>query len=336
VFKVCFFFSLLLYAVGIIAADTEYVAELTEYGYPNFQGNWTNTTFTPFERDEELGSKRALTFEEAQALEAEKLQDHENNAAPIDPDRSPPEATDAVGNEAEFIFLGSHLRAARVNGEYRTSLVVSPEIGRIPFRETPEIASVYDQWRSLGFGDFDGPEIRPPGERCLSDFGPMPPLLVVPGSSNFKIVQTEDYVMLYGEPGNEARIIKFAEEHNPETPFKWHGDSIAWWDQQTLVVQTKGFHPQQSGRPFLVSERFKIEERFTLVSADEIYYRYEVSDPNFYTEAWVVENSLTRMPEGDKLYEYACHEGNYSLPGILAGARRQEQDKVEGITEYVN
>lgn len=317
------------------SAETSFQPKLTEYGYPDFQGNWTNSTFTPLQRDEELGSKKVLTPEEALELEAEKLQDHENNAAPIDPDRSAPEVTESVGNEAEFIFLDSHLRAARVKGEFRTSLVVEPENGRIPIIEEPKVSTIYANWRSLGFGDFDGPEIRPPGERCLSDFGPMPPLLVVPGSSNFKFVQTQSHLVLYGEPGNEARIIRFAAEHDDRIPNKWHGDSIAHWDDNVLVIHTTGFHPQHSGRPFSVSDNFAIEERFELINHDEIYYRYRVTEPNFYSEPWVVENTLTRMPAGDKLYEYACHEGNYSLPGILAGARRQEQDQIEGVTEYL-
>jgi hypothetical protein len=330
----CCFVLFAFVATAANAAESIFRPSLTEHGQADFQGNWTNTTFTPLERDEELGTKRTYTLEEAIEVETEKLQEHENKAAPSDPDRGAPEVTEFVSNDAEFIFLGSHLRAAKVNSEYRTSLVVVPENGRIPFVEDPASTTLQDSRRSLGFGDYDGPEIRGVGERCLSDYGPMPPLLVVPGSSNFKIVQTDDHVMLYGEPGNEARIIPFTDKRRSSLDAKWHGDSIARWENNTLVINTTNFHPQHSDRTFKISESFEIEERFRLVARDEIYYRYEVTDPNFYTESWVVENTLTRMPENDKLYEYGCHEGNYSLPGILAGARRQEQDQVEGITEY--
>jgi hypothetical protein len=319
--------AMILFCFCTSLGAQEWEPKRTEFGQPDFQGNWTNTTFTPLSRPEELGDKMIYTETEALELEVKKLNDHNEKAAPIDPDRPAPLKVEAVDDQAEFIFLGSHLSNAKVQGEYRTSLIVHPKDGRIPLIEENRENTIFGQWRAQGFGDFDGPEIRDAGERCLSDYGPMPPLKVVPGSSNFQFVQTQNHVVLYGEPGAEARILKIDGKHQPSIFKKWRGDSISYWDDDTLVVHTNNFHLQHSDRDFLVSDNFEIEERFTLLTENEIHYRYVVSNPDFYTESWIVENTLTRMPAEDKLYDYACHEGNYSLPGILAGARRGERDK---------
>ena len=141
----------------------------------------------------------------------------------------------------------------------------------------------------------------------------------------YQIVQTDDYVMILVEMVHDARIIPINGEHRPEAIEQWMGDSIAWWDADTLVVETINLHPQQKSRMMAsLSDQGRIIERFTRYSDQQIYYEFEVSDPVFYTESWGGEISFNATDT--KLYEYACHEGNYGLQGILGGYRRQEMD----------
>ena len=142
-------------------------------------------------------------------------------------------------------------------------------------------------------------------------------------NSNHQIVQSPGYVTLVTEMVHDARIIPINGEHRPEAIEQWMGDSIAWWDVDTLVVETINLHPQQKSRMMAsLSDHGRIIERFTRYSDQQIYYEFEVSDPVFYTESWGGEISFNATDT--KLYEYACHEGNYAMANILAGARAQE------------
>ena len=316
----------IILATAVAAQGAEFSPRLTEYGHPDFQGIWTNETQTPFLRPEELETKQSYSLAEANEVERGKTQMLEERAAPLGPARTAPELTGSIQNQSEDIFKRPFFNILVVDGEYRTSILVDPPNGRLPFKENCRAMDIYGQWRAAGHGSFDGPEIREPGERCLSDWGQLPPMRVVPVSSNFKFVQNQDYVVLYIEAGAEVRIIKLSDTHSTALHKKWRGDSIGYWDDNTLVVHTNNFHRQQSVIRVPSSELFEVDERFTLISDDEIFYRYTVTDPNIYTQSFTGELMLSRMPSGDKLYDYACHEGNYSLPGILAGARRQERD----------
>jgi len=145
----------------------------------------------------------------------------------------------------------------------------------------------------------------------------------------YQIVQTEGYVMILVEMVHDARIIPINGEHRPEEIDQWMGDSIGFWDGDTLVVETVNLHPQQRARMMAsLSDQGKIIERFTRYSDEQILYEFEVTDPVFYTENWGGEISFNTTDT--KLYEYACHEGNYALEGTLAGFRRQELDALSG------
>jgi hypothetical protein len=167
-------------------------------------------------------------------------------------------------------------------------------------------------------------------ERCIIGFGSTggPPMINVLYNNNYQIVQTPDHVMIKVEMNNDARIVRLDDGHQPAAMERWLGDSVGRWEGDTLVVETRNFHRGESVRPyfnntFYVSPDAVVTERFTRWSDDEILYEFGVEDPGVLERPWRAEMTLTRA-EGP-VYEYACHEGNYALPGILAGAREDER-----------
>jgi len=298
----------------------EYVVPRTEYGQPDLQGVWTNATQTPLERPRELGEKRAFTLEERLAQEREWIDYIEQRQAPSDPDRPPPTDGNAdLGYDNFWVDRGTEV--IEIDGEYRTSIIIDPPDGRIPYAEGSR-ERMMAGFRRMGY---DGPESRPLGERCLLSFGSSsgPPMLPVMYNNNYQIVQNRDYVVILVEMVHDARIIPLNRSHGPDIVPKWMGDSIGRWEGETLVVETRNFHPQQSFRG--ATEALTIEERFTRVADDKIVYSFTMRDPEGYSRPWTGELAMKRRPaDSDRIYEYACHEGNYALAGILAGARQQE------------
>jgi hypothetical protein len=211
-----------------------------------------------------------------------------------------------------------------VKGEYRTSWIVEPQDGRIPY--SAEGQRLRREFRQK-FSSNDGPEGRSLGERCLIGFGGTggPPMLNVLYNNHYQIVQTDDYFMVLVEMNQDARIIPIGAQHRRRELQQWLGDSVAWWDGDTLVVETVSLHPQQAGGSQVnLSDQGKVTERFTRYSDTQILYEFEVDDPVYYTQSWRGEMSFNAS--SDRMYEYACNEGNYGMPGILAGARREEAD----------
>ncbi len=147
-------------------------------------------------------------------------------------------------------------------------------------------------------------------------------------NNHYQFVQTPDHLMVMVEMNHDARIVPIARDkasarHKPAVVKQWLGDSVGWWEGDTLVVETRNFHPTQVGKtPVLVTEGGTVTERFTRWSKDQILYEFAVDDPSVYTQPWKGEMSLNL--DDERVYEYACHEGNYALPGILAGARSGE------------
>jgi hypothetical protein len=170
----------------------------------------------------------------------------------------------------------------------------------------------------------DGPEGRALGERCLLSFGSAsgPPMLPVMYNSYYQIVQSPGYVMILVEMVHDARIIRIQDQHTPGGIKKWMGDSVGRWEGDTLVVETRNFRPEQSFRGS--SESTVVTERFTRVGKDKIIYRFTVDDPTTFTSSFTGE--LPFVTVDANIYEYACHEGNYALPGILSGAREAEKE----------
>jgi hypothetical protein len=176
----------------------------------------------------------------------------------------------------------------------------------------------------------DGPEVRPNWERFVVGWG-QPPVVSTSDVNPRQVVQTRDAVVILTEYGPDLRIIPFTDQHGPLLQASALGDAIAHWEGDTLVIETIGMPAKDALRPFptlFVRAEAKVIERYTRVSKTELLYQYTVIDPAIYTAPWLAEYSLFATPK--PLYEFACHEGNYSLPNILAGARAAEQQARAG------
>jgi hypothetical protein len=173
-------------------------------------------------------------------------------------------------------------------------------------------------------GNYSDPEAAPLSERCLIGFSTTsgPVLLDAIYNSNYQIVQTPDHVMILIEMVHDARIVRLNAEHNDAAIKPWFGDSIGWWEGDTLVVETTNIHPvHASAGSIMFSEDGVLTERFTRTADDQILYAFEVDDPGFYSQTW--RGEIPFRPSAG-LYEYACHEGNYAMEGILRGSRLDE------------
>src|SRR5262245_50276667 len=302
----------------------------TPDGHPDLQGTWSNGTITPLERPD--GAKLVLTKDEAALLEKRLADRTKQLDQPSNPDRpAPPKggdgSTGAAGNVGGYnnFWLDPGDRVAVVNGEWRSSLIVDPADGKVPpLTEEARQRNAGRAAQLRGLGQYDHPELRPLGERCIMSFGSNagPPML--PNyfyNNNYQIVQTRDHVMILVEMVHDVRIIRMGGEHLPPHLRPWMGDSIGRWEGDTLVVETTNFHPLQRFRS--ASESLKVIERFTRVSADTILYKFTIDDPSTFTRPWSGEVPFNRID--DLIYEYACHEANYALSNILSGERARER-----------
>jgi hypothetical protein len=317
------------------AQDGDWVVPRTEHGHPDIQGNWSNATLTQFERPRGLGP--TFTREQVEALESGVASRIEAAIQPSNPDREAPPtggdgSTGAAGMVGGYdgVYIDSGERVAVVNGEARTALVTTPD-GRVP-DVTPQV----QQWRAeqvafrRQFSQYDHPELRPIGERCIMSFGSNagPPML--PNgfyNNNYTIVQNADFVMILAEMNHDTRIIRLGDGPRlPDEVRPWMGDSWGYWEGETLVVETTNLHPEQRFRN-APSDNTKVIERFTRVGEETILYEFTIDDPTVYAEAWGGQVPMHRLD--DRVYEYACHEGNYSLYNVLRGARYQEGLEVQ-------
>lgn len=310
----------------VVLAD-DWQAPRTYYGAPDLQGLWTNATITALERPRRF-DHLVLSEQEAARWEADASQ----AMAAIDevPEGGFKAGQDVGGYNSFWMDPGT--RALRVNGEIHSSIITYPPDGKLPLRLGARVK--LGQFLLRVQGGFDGPEQRPLGERCIVGFGSTggPPMLPVLYNNNYQIVQSPGYVTILVEMNHDARIIRIDSEHPPDNVRPWLGDSIGHWDGDTLVVETTNFNPGQSFRAaikhqFYMTKDAVVTERFTRIGAGEIDYSFEVDDPGAYTDTWKGELAL-RHTDGP-IYEYACHEGNYALPGILSGARLQERSPNE-------
>ena len=236
---------------SVLIAQPDWQVPFTSYGHPDLQGVWTSASVTSLERDKALGGTLIVDIEEARRLENESAFNvlTEADSAPSDPNRLPPSDGDTdAGYNAFWIDPGTRL--AEIDGGYRTSFIVNPEDGQIPYSAAAGIA-FFQYGQGSGY---DGPEQRPLGERCMVGFGSSggPPMLPVLYNNHYQIVQNKNYVMILAEMNHDARIVRLNDEHKNEVLKPWLGDSIGYWDGNTLVVDTINFHPQQSN--FTISE----------------------------------------------------------------------------------
>ncbi|NQV70478.1 MAG: hypothetical protein HQ498_10670 [Pseudohongiella sp.] len=329
----CLFYALAA-SMGLassgFAAETGYITPLTEFGAPDLQGTWSLATQTNLERAERFNGSLVISEEEAILIEARVQARNEASNQPSDPDREAPSAGQNVGGYNTF-WMDPGDRLAVVNNEIRTSVLVDPADGQLPYSEQGRInlAAAMQQRQS-----YDGPEVRPLGERCMVGFGSSggPPKLPVLYNNNTQIVQTETYVILLAEMNHDARIVRLDAAHQDPPLYPWLGDSVGHYEEDTLVVVTTNFHPQQGMRSslehrFYGSVQMKVTERFTRTAEDTILYQFTVEDPENYSQPWSGELPMNK--NGEQVFEYACHEGNYAMPGILAGARRADFEGID-------
>ena len=286
----------------------------TAWGDPDLQGVWDFRSLTPMERPPELAGKEVLTAEEAALfIEASPYTNWD--------DRSNPEGRFGLDTDIEhgynqfWMDFGTDLTADR-----RTSLVVDPPDGRIPW--IPGVA------RTGGYGDAfsgtlpAGPEDRPLAERCLMGFNSGPPMMPSAYNNSVQIFQTPGRVVIFNEMINSARIVPLdGQPHLPERIRQWIGDSRGRWEGGTLVVETTNFlretHFEGS------SANLRLVERFTRVGPGELAYEFTAADPQTWTRPWTALIPMTKTD--GRIFEYACHEGNYGMVNMLAGARAEEQ-----------
>ncbi len=311
------------------SANADWQRPKTSFGDPDIQGVWSSATITGLERAPGFGDTLVVSDAEAKKIEANyafNVAAAEDNK-PTDPSEGAPTDGDA-GNGYNAFWLDPGKTLMRVNGEARTSFITNPGNGKTPY-STAGLMAFGRGARNMGT---DNPEQRPLGERCLVGFGSSggPPMLPVLYNNHYQIVQAPGYVMILVEMNHDARIIRLNSEHSDERIKPWLGDSIGHWEGNTLVVETINVHPQQTHRyaykqTLYVPSNAKITERFTRIAEDEITYQFTVEHPEAYTQAWTGE--LAMRSTDAHIFEYACHEGNYAMPGILAGARFEEKNQ---------
>ena len=309
----------------------EWVLPRTPDGHPDLQGSWTNETLTPLQRP--AGQGPVLSPDEVAAIELGREEYLlETTAIASDPNRPPPNpggTDDPTCIESlcyNEVYTQRGERVAVVNGRPRSSLVTEPPDGRIP-EATPEARAELERYTAnrAEFAEYDHPELRPLGERCIMSFGTSagPPML--PNgwyNNNYIIVQTADHVMIMAEMVHDTRIIRIGD--GPRLPPEvrpWMGDSWGRWEGDTLVVETTNLHPLQRFRGY-ASDNMKVIERFSRVDERNLLYEFTIDDPATYAQPWGGQVPFVRLDE--QVYEYACHEGNYSLTNVLSGARYQE------------
>ena len=295
-------------------------APRTAWGHPDLQGVWDFRTITPMERPEDLAGKEFLTTEEAAELEEVRAAE---NAA-----RDDQEPDDIVGNYNTFWFD----RGDSVIGTRRTALVIDPPDGRIPAL-TPEAersrAAMTEARKNTGpheptpGGWVD--DLGPNGlqVRCITGFNSGPPMTPGAYNNNVQVLQTPDAVVLLNEMNHNVRVVPL--DGRPHIGLRqWTGDSRGYWEGETLVVETTNFIRETSFMRGGASADLHLTERFTRVSPQVLLYEATIDDPATWTRPWKYEVPMQWNPE--PLYEYACHEGNYAMEVILAGARAEEAE----------
>ena len=323
------------------AVGQSFKSPRTEHGYPDLQGVWTNATITPFVRPEQYGERRAHTAAETEALE-KGIADYNTKAnLPSNPNDTVQDLERkgcelrGFANNANCAYnqfwadSGTHL--IDINGEKRTSIIVDPSNGRLPaMLPAAQARNASRREVFVAAGAAAGPEARPLGERCLMSFGSSagPPMLPLMYNNHYQIVQNKETVMILVEMVHDARVIRIGGKHPPSHVRKWMGDSIGRYEGDTLIVETTNFHEQQTFQG--ASENRKVTERFTRIAPDKILYRFTVEDPSTFERPFTGEVAMNASQ--GPIYEYACHEGNYAMPGVLAGAREEERAAQEAAS----
>jgi hypothetical protein len=301
------------------------------FGQPDLSGNWTNATLTPMVRDPKYGTQLVMPPDAVKAEESDMARQFAEGAKPTDPNAGVQQGPDknvrpefaAAGGDVggyNIGWLDPGSQVMRVHGEPRTSLITTAD-GRPPKRKDGAPAQAYRG----GLGSFDSYETRSLGERCIIGFGRNAGPPMFPNgfyNNNYQIIQTPNYVAIDVEMVHDLRVIRLNATHRTDGVRPWMGDSVGHFEGPTLVVETTNIPQQQN---FFGSWKdLKVTERFTRVAPNRLHYQFTVEDPTVWDKPWGGEYEFSTLK--GELYEYACHEGNYALPGMLAGARNQEKE----------
>ena len=340
-----------------LAAEAAYKAPRNGLGQPDLGGAWSNATLTPQIRPSLYGARKAQTPEEVRLLEgANAAKDAASNAR-VDVNAKAGGASDNVG-AYDRAWIDNGTGVMRVGGEPRTSLITSDDGQPPPSRGQPKRAlspnagsveaglqavkqaaavDIFEGQGSLAAaraGSYDNPEGRALGERCLLSFGRNggPPMF--PNgwyNNNYLIAQSPTEVAIVIEMVHDVRHIRLNGAHRADTVRPWFGDSIGRWEGDTLVVETT--HIPKAQAYYGAWEHLTVTERFTRVGKDRIRYQFTAQDPTVWDKPWGGEYEF--HPLKGQVLEYACHEGNYALGGILSGAREEEKRAAAGKTAEV-
>lgn len=335
---------MLLVSLPIAAAAETFTLKRTAKGLPDLSGNYDGGSLTPLNRPEAFGDRRHMSREEAQQIAQRTAQVFADQQS--DPDRGPPAkggdgqqaygAGGVGGYNAFYVDPGSAVD--EIDGKIPTSIIYDPPNGRQPEMTPAARVRAADNASSFiyhndgtaswlakgGHGPFDCPEDLALAERCLLGFTSGAPSLPSLYNNYRRIVQTETHVIILLEMVHDARIIRLNGTHGPAANRKWLGDSVGHWDGDTLVVETTNFRDRSplSG----ADENLTVVERFRALENGDIHYDFTVTDPTAWTAPWSGEFIWKRS--GERVYEYACHEGNYAMGNILRGARLLESEWV--------
>ena len=323
-------------AVGVVpaGAQTAFDPPRLPDGKPDLQGVWDFRTLTPLERPADQADQAVLAAEEAAEIEARAAaRSAELNSPTTDRDELLPVGGNVGGYNHYWVDQG-----ARVVDDQRTSLIVDPPDGRLPALqpgvEMQQLSLAEDvggtlpvRVRAAGIGT-DSHEDRGLAERCLLGFNSGPPIVPAGYNQNIQLFQTSDYVVIFHEMVHDARIVPLdGREHLPASIRQWMGDSRGYWDGDTLVVESRNFTAKTASfNPSIAQAagdgiHLHLTERFSLAAEDTLLYEYTVNDPTTFTRPFTAELPMKR---GELVFEYACHEGNYGLYNMLAGARVQD------------
>jgi hypothetical protein len=283
-------------------------------GHPDLQGTWNYSSLTPLERPAQFADKPVLTDAEAAEFERQTLER-------IDADRRRDTAEAEVAQAYNNAWYD---RGTKVVGTKRSSLIIDPPDGRIPPLTSSAKADADARAEARrGRGPADGPEDRSLAERCLL-FNAGPPLLPGPYNNNLQIIQTRDYVVIANEMIHDVRIVPLdGRSRLPAAMRRWQGDPRGHWDGDVLIVETANFSDRTSVRGS--NSQLRLVERFRRIDAKTLDYQFTVDNPSVFSRPWTV--SLPMTASDGRIYEYACHEANYAMTGILRGARAQEKEK---------
>ena len=334
-------------ATASLAREAGYKPPHNGFGQPDIGGSWSNSTLTPQVRPALYGTRRVQSPAEIAILEGANAAKDAASRAKVDVSAAAGGASDNVG-AYDRAWIDNGVGVMRVGGEPRTSLIttedgqVPPAKGQSPHLLPPgaggvdagvqaaKQAAAFDQFAAQGsaeagrFGSYDNPENRSAGERCIVGFGRNAGPPMFPNgwyNNNYLIVQGSTDVAIEIEMVHDVRHVALNAKHRTDDIRPWFGDSVGWYEGDTLVVETNHFPQAQAY--YGSWKGLTVTERFTRVAKDRLRYSFTVSDPTIWEKPWGGEYEF--HPLNGRVFEYACHEGNYALPGILAGARAEER-----------